>query len=274
MTVGERPDLSLRTGLSKSVLTTFEWCQTEAWWKLHLPLPFITNEKVVFGSAVDRGVEVYITAARAGITQDDTDLHARAFDAALQKMEEDEEIEIDHVEVRHALTSFHRDIIPAFDWTGARTQAAINLPLEGLGECDGHPDVILADNRVYDVKTGSPKQTARTLELGFYALLVEAETGQPVPEVGYIFWNRKLQKPKWGVVTEVVTDELRRWAYEGAAAYVRAKKADVALNAKAAVPQNYSFPGGPAWAGKCAGCVYSPANGGSCARAFLEEVAS
>jgi hypothetical protein len=274
MTVGERPDLSLRTGLSKSVLTTFEWCQTEAWWKLHLPLPFITNEKVVFGSAVDRGVEVYMTAARAGITQDDTDLHARAFDAALQKMEEDEEIEVDHVEVRHALTSFHRDIIPSFDWTEARTQAAINLPLDGLGECDGHPDVILATNAVWDVKTGSPKQTARTLELGFYALLVEAETGRTVPEVGYIFWNRKLQRPKWGVVTEVVTDELRRWAYEGAAAYVRAKKADEALNAKAATPQNYSFPGGPAWAGKCAGCVYSPANGGPCARAFLEEVAS
>jgi hypothetical protein len=274
MTVGERPDLSLRTGLSKSVLTTFEWCQTEAWWKLHLPLPFVTNEKVVFGSAVDRGVEVYMTAARAGITQDDTDLHARAFDAALQKMEEDEEIEVDHVEVRHALTSFHRDIIPSFDWTEARTQAAINLPLDGLGECDGHPDVILATNAVWDVKTGSPKQTARTLELGFYALLVEAETGRTVPEVGYIFWNRKLQRPKWGVVTEVVTDELRRWAYEGAAAYVRAKKADEALNAKAATPQNYSFPGGPAWAGKCAGCVYSPANGGPCARAFLEEVAS
>jgi hypothetical protein len=272
VTVGERPDLSLRTGLSKSVLTTFEWCETEAWWKLHLPLPFVTNEKVVFGSAVDRGVEVYMTAARAGITQDDTDLHARAFDAALQKMEEDEEIEVDHVEVRHALTSFHRDIIPSFDWAEARTQAAINLPIDGLGECDGHPDVILATNAVWDVKTGSPKQTARTLELGFYALLVEAETGQAVPEVGYIFYNRKLQKPKWGVVREPVTDELRRWAYEGAAAYVRAKKADEALNAKAATPQNYSFPGGPAWAGKCAGCVYSPANGGPCARAYNEEI--
>jgi hypothetical protein len=274
MNVAARPDLTKPRGLSKSELTKFEWCNTEAWWAIHDPRPFVTNEKVVFGSAVDRGVEVYMTAARAGITQDDTDLHARAFDAALQKMEEDEEIEVDHVEVRHALTSFHRDIIPSFDWAEARTQAAINLPIDGLGECDGHPDVILATNAVWDVKTGSPKQTARTLELGFYALLVEAETSRPVPEVGYIFWNRKLQRPKWGVVREPVTDELRRWAYEGAAAYVRAKKADEALNAKAAVPQNYSFPGGPAWAGKCAGCVYSPANGGPCARAFLEEVAS
>jgi hypothetical protein len=276
MTVGERPDLSLRTGLSKSVLTTFEWCQTEAWWKLHSPLPFVTNEKVVFGSAVDRGVEVYITAARAGLTDADVaDLHERAWSAAWEKVVEDEyEAEIDTEELTAALRQFNHGVIPAHDWTGVRTQAAINVPIDGLGECDGHPDVILASNAVWDVKTGSPKQTARTLELGFYALLVEAETGRTVPEVGYIFWNRKLQRPKWGVVTEVVTDELRRWAYEGAAAYVRAKKADEALNAKAATPQNYSFPGGPAWAGKCAGCVYSPANGGPCARAFLEEVAS
>jgi hypothetical protein len=273
MTVGERPDLSLRTGLSKSVLTTFEWCQTEAWWKLHDPRPFIPNEAVVFGSAVDRGVEVYITAARAGITADDVNLHERADVAAFDKVYEDE-IEVAPEALQHALRSFHRDMIPAFDWTGVRTQAAINLPIDGLGECDGHPDVILATNAVWDVKTGSPKQTARTLELGFYALLVEAEAGQTVPEVGYIFYNRKLQRPKWGVVREPVTDELRRWAYEGAAAYVRAKKADEALNAKAATPQNYSFPGGPAWAGKCAGCEYNPANGGPCARAFLEEVAS
>jgi hypothetical protein len=276
MTVGERPDLSLRTGLSKSVLTTFEWCQTEAWWKLHSPLPFVTNEKVVFGSAVDRGVEVYITAARAGLTDADVaDLHERAWSAAWEKVVEDEyEAEIDTEELTAALRQFNHGVIPAHDWTGVRTQAAINVPIDGLGECDGHPDVILASNAVWDVKTGSPKQTARTLELGFYALLVEAETGQPVPEVGYIFWNRKLKQPKWDHAREAVTDEFRRWAYEGAAAYVRAKKADEALNAKAATPQNYSFPGGPSWAGKCATCVYAPVNGGPCARAYNEELAA
>lgn len=71
-------------------------------------------------------------------------------------------------------------------------------------------------------------------------------------------------------MTEQVTDEFRRWAYEGAAAFVRAKKADVVLNRKAVVPSNYSFSGGPAWPGKCAGCAYSPANGGPCARAYVE----
>jgi hypothetical protein len=272
--IASRPDLTKPRGLSKSELMTFDWCQTEAWWKIHEPRPFVPVEPVTFGSAVDRGCEVYMTAARAGLTTDDVkDLHQRAFEAAWEKVTEDE-IEVDEEQLGNALFTFHRDIIPSFDWTEVRTQASIKLPLDGLGDCEGHPDIIFADNRVADVKTGSPKQTARTLELGFYALLVEAETGQPVPSVSYIFWNRKLQKPKWGVVTEPVTDELRRWAYEGAAAYVRAKKADVALNTKAAVPQNYSFPGGPAWAGKCAGCVYSPANGGPCARAFLEEVAS
>jgi hypothetical protein len=269
MTVATRPDLSKPRGLSKSELMKFEYCQTESWWAIHDPRPFVPVEPVTFGSAVDRGAEVYITAARAGITDEDVDLHARAWDAAIEKVAEDE-IEVDEAELRHALTSFYRDIIPSFDWTGARTQAHIALPIDGLGDCDGHPDIIFADNRVADIKTGSPKQTARTLELGFYALLVEAETGQPVPSVSYIYWNRKLAKPKWGVVTEHVTDELRRWAYEGAAAYVRAKKADTVLNARLATPQNFSFPGGPAWAGKCAGCAYSPANGGPCARAYNE----
>ena len=59
MTV-ERPDLSQRTALSKSVLTAFELCETKSWWGLHDPRPFITNEKVVFGSAVDAGVEVVV----------------------------------------------------------------------------------------------------------------------------------------------------------------------------------------------------------------------
>lgn len=277
--IAERPNLEGRTGLSKSVLQTFQFCETEAWWKLHDPRPFIPNEAVTFGSAVDRGAEVYIIAARAGLTADDlTDLHERAWEAAWDKVAEDAAefgVEVESSELTHALHSFHRDIIPSFDWTAVRTQAHINLPMEGLGECDGHPDIIFADNRVADVKTGSPKQTARTLELGFYALLVEAETGQPVPSVSYIYWNRKLQKPKWGVVTEHVTDEFRRWAYEGAAAYVRAKRADEVLNRQNAKlgreAENYSFGGGPAWAGKCAGCVYAPVNGGPCARAFTEE---
>jgi CRISPR/Cas system-associated exonuclease Cas4 (RecB family) len=271
-----RPDLTQRTGLSKSALSTFEWCQTESWLSIHHKRPFVPNEPVVFGSAVDRGVEVYITAARAGLTDTDlADLHVRALAAALEVLDENEDIDVSAEAVDKALRSFHRDIIPSLTWTGARTQAHINLELDQLGECDGHPDIIFGDNRVADVKTGSKaKQTARTLELGFYALLVEADTGQPVPSVSYITYARGLNSPRWTVVTEPVTDEFRRWAYEGAAAYVRAKKADEVLNRNAETPSNYSFSGGPAWAGKCAGCVYSPANGGPCVRAFNEEVAA
>jgi CRISPR/Cas system-associated exonuclease Cas4 (RecB family) len=271
-----RPDLSDRTALSKSALSTFEWCQTESWYKLHHPLPFITNEAVVFGSAVDRGVEVYITAARAGLTDTDlADLHIRAMDDAVMAIQENpEEVAPDLEDVAKALRTFHRDIIPSLDWRGVRTQQSIRLELDGLGECDGHPDIIFGDNRVADIKTGSKaKQTARTLELGFYALLVEAETGEPVPSVSYITYARGLTNPRWSVVTEPVTDELRRWAYEGAAAYVRAKKADEVLNRKAETPGNYSFSGGPAWAGKCAGCAYAPANGGPCVRAWNEVAA-
>lgn len=266
-----RPDLSARTALSKSALTTFEWCQTEAWYEIRDRRAFIPSEPTVFGSAVDRGVEVYIAAARAGIEPDDVDLDARAWDAAEVLLTESD-IEVDQLAVSHALLTFGRDIIPTLDWTGAITQHHINLPLDELGECDGHPDVILG-RTIVDIKTGSPKQTARTTELGFYALLREAETGEPVDHVGYLFYNRKLVNPKWGRVFEPVTDEFRRWAYETAASYVRAKRADEVLNRRAEIAGNYTFPGGPAWPGKCAGCAYSPANGGPCVRAYREDAA-
>lgn len=272
--IAERVDLETRTALSKSILNTFEYCQTEAWHKLNNPLPFLANEPVVFGSAVDRGVELYISAARAGIAEDVVDLDLRAMDAALEAIGSYDDVGVDPALVRQALIRFKTDVIPALDWAAARTQVHLNIELDQLGECDGHPDIILADNRVLDVKTGGKhKPTARTLELGFYALLQEAVSGEPVPSVSYVSYARSLTKPIWRIVTEQVTDEFRRWAYEGAAAFVRAKKADEILNRKAEVPANYSFAGGPSWAGKCAGCAYSPANGGPCNRAFIEETA-
>lgn len=267
MTLVVRPDLSKRTSLSKSALVQFDLCQTKAWYSIHDPKPFVPSEKTSFGSAVDAAVEKVIEAVRDGQTIDRS--LARA--AAAEVIERDEAgVDLDAVD--HAVAQFVTSVVPEFDFSGAATQVHLDVSLEGLGPTDGHPDIILSSGAVWDVKTGNPKQTARTPELGLYALLAEATTGEPVPEVGYVYYNRKLVSPKWGTVREPVTDEFRRWAYERAAAFIRAKRADETLNRKAAVPQNFSFPGAAAFPSLCLDCPYAPANGGPCALAYREEV--
>lgn len=258
MTLVVREDLSRRTALSKSVLTAFELCETKSWWGLHDPRPFVPNEKVVFGSAVDAGVEVLVKQAASHQPLDLT----RAFSAAAFIVERDE-VELIFSDVEHALDKYIDEVIPKFDWSLSVTQASITSDLDGLGECNGHPDIILGDGRVYDVKTSARAKDVPSLELGFYALLMEAHSGAPVPAVGYMNWVR-LKKPYWQVAEAPVTDELRRWSYERSAAYVRAKKADAVLNAKTLAPANYSFPGGPKFDSLCLDCPYNPALGGPC----------
>lgn len=266
-----RPDLSQRTALSKSAINAFELCQTKAWFEVHDRRPFAPNEKVSFGSAVDAAVEKVIEDIRDGRTIDE----ARAMVAAEEIVERDE-AGVDLRAVESAVTKFVVSVAPEFDFSDVALQAHLNVELDGLGECDGHPDIILASNAAWDVKTGAPKDTAITPELGFYGLLIEATTGRTVPEVGYAFYNRKLQTPKWGLVRASFTDEYRAWAYERAAAFVRARGADKWMNDVARPgrdPINYSFTGGPKFDGLCTDCVYAPANGGPCPMARREEVA-
>jgi hypothetical protein len=145
------------------------------------------------------------------------------------------------------------------DWAYCRTQAHIHVPVWDLGEVDGHPDVILASNEVFDVKTAKRKRaTARSLELILYAVMVEEETGKPVPEVGYLVWNRS--GGYWQTITSYVTDGMRSWAYERVAAYVRAKRADELLN-RGREPQNWTFPGYAVNARFCEGCRFNPLYG-------------
>jgi hypothetical protein len=262
-----RPDLSQRTALSKSALNTFELCQTKAFFEIHDRRPFVPNEKVSFGSAVDAAVEKVIEDIRDGRTIDE----GRALAAAEEVIERDD-AGVDLRLVESAVTKFVVQAAPEFDFTDVALQAHLNVTLDGLGEIDGHPDIILRTNAPWDVKTGAPKDSAETPELGLYGLMVEAATGETVPEVGYVYYNRKLVTPKWGIVKAPFTDEYRRWAYERAAAYVRAKKADALLNARAAVPMNFAMTGGPKFDGLCGDCVYAPANGGPCALTFNREV--
>lgn len=268
MTLVVRDDLSQRTSLSKSALVSFDLCQSKAWFQIHEPRQVIPNERMSFGSAVDAAVEQIVVMARAGIPIQ----IERAYAAAAEVAERDQ-VAISFDEVEKAAEMFAVSVIPGYDWKLARTQPSITAVLDGLGETNGHPDVVLAGNRVRDVKTAQrAKDTEPSLELGLYALLVEAETGVPVPDVGYWTWVR-LKRPYWQVVEYPVTDEIRRWTYERAASYIRAKKADEILNRNAPEVGNYSFPGGAKFPGLCKDCEYAPANGGRCLLALrVEEV--
>jgi hypothetical protein len=268
VTVVERPDLSTRTALSKSVLTAFELCETKSWLSIHDPRPFVPNEKVVFGSAVDAGVEVIVKSLSSGQRVDDV----RVYEAANFIAERDE-MRLDFAELQAAFIGFKDEVAPKFDWSLAITQANITTTVGDLGECNGHPDIIMGSGSVWDVKTSGRAKEVPSLELGFYALLMEEHTAAPVPSVGYFNWVR-LKRPYWQIAEAPVTDELRRWAYEKAAAYVRAKKADVLINAKSAKPLNYSFPGSAKFASLCADCPYNPALGGPCLVAMQEENAA
>ena len=267
MTLVIRDDLSQRTVLSKSALTTFEWCQQQAWFDIHDRKPMIPNERASFGSAVDAAVEQVIKGIQAGAV----DLNVAM--AAAEEVVGDNEVGVDLDEVEKAASRFVIEVAQHKDFTDATTQPNVIVNLPDLGEISTHPDIVYADGSIDDVKTAKQsKQDQRTLELGFYGLAVEAFTGQPVPTVGYLTWTRT-SKPHWQILSFLFTDEYKRWARERAGAYIRAKKADEVLNRNAELPRNFSFPGGPAFAGLCDGCQYNPANGGTCAMALQEEVA-
>ena len=49
MTLVVRDDLSHRTELSKSQLTTADFCQTAAWFGIHDRRPMLPSERLTFG---------------------------------------------------------------------------------------------------------------------------------------------------------------------------------------------------------------------------------
>lgn len=274
----ERPDLANRTNLSKSVLSTAALCGQKAWFELRARRPFIPSEPMAFGSAVDAGVELLIKALRSGQGVSEAQL-----EDAIAFVAERDGIAVDVEEALTAVEAFAADVAPRYSWKYAATQETLRTVIDGLGECEGHPDVYLrglGDDGfglvdVFDVKTGkTAKQAAGSVELGFYALLLE-DRAERVRTVGYWTWVRK-KAPAWVVSEAEWSDEHRARTLAYARAYARARRADELLNAKADVPRNYSFPSGPAFAGLCATCQYAPANGGECelaAPAAVEEAA-
>lgn len=249
----KRDDLSQRTALSKSALTSFDFCQTASWFDIHYRLPLIPAERITYGSAVDAAVEAAIKFLR----MEQPVNVANCLEAASEVIARDG-VDVSLEEVDDALAGFMVQVAPYYDFRLARTQEHITGELPDLGPVDGHPDVWLADGRIFDVKTGAKEKPDKpSLELGFYALIGSEYDGKPVPAVGYWTWART-KRPHWQILEFPVTDELLRWSVEKAARFVRAKRADEMLNAKAASPINWTMTGGPAWASKCLDCQYAP----------------
>lgn len=260
MTLVVRDDLSTRTVLSKSALTTFDICQQKSWFEINDRRPWIPNEKASFGSAVDAAVEQIVIGIR-----DNAAVDMNVAMAAVDEVLGENAAEVNRDEVERAAERFVIEVVPHRDWTGVATQPRIDVTLLDLGEISTHPDLVYANGDVDDVKTsGRSKNDEPTLELGFYALAVQEFSGEPVNQVGYVTWVRT-GHPKWQLLRFPVTDELIRWTRERAGAYIRAKKADEILNRNAEMRRNFSFPGGPAFRSACSDCQYAPSNGGECA---------
>lgn len=270
MTLAVRPDLSARTVLSKSAISEADWCQTSAWYSLHARRPIIQTERLIFGSCLDAAVEQLMVAARAGLPME----AAKPLLAAEEVIERSEFKDVDLTEIATACDRFVQAVMPHFDFALVSLQPEIHEDVPGIGEVQGHPDVRLSDGSIFDVKSAKRAKgdtdAQTSIELGLYALLSEAETGKPTPRVGYWTWCRT-SKPYWQILETPVTDEMRRRTRAVASAYVRAKAADELLNRNAPTPINFTFTGGPKFAGKCADCQYNPAVGGPCQIAVQGE---
>lgn len=250
MTLVVRDDLSTRTAVSKSTLTGFDACPTKAWHDIHHRRPLIPAENITFGSAVDAAVEVAVKYLRA---EQPVDL-AVAMTAAMEPITRDG-TDVDILEVEGALDRWMVTIAPGYDFRLAAVQQRISGELPDIGPVDGHPDVVLGDGRIFDVKTSKrPKRDEPTVELAFYALIGRECAGLAVPSVGYWTYVRT-QKPYWQTVELTVTPEMLGWAIEKAAAYVRAKRTDAVMNRDQAEPVNWAMTGGPRYG--CSTCQYA-----------------
>lgn len=256
--------------LSKSFLIGADLCGHRAWLDLYYPQPFVQTERVAFGSAVDLGVQVILAGRDAGLDVLAGDAERVVEPVAELIASRPTDPAVDLAEVLVALRAF-ADFLAAgsdLDFAGALRQHHFRLPVPGVGTVDGHPDLILRDGTIVDVKT-SPRAKAQDaaatayLELGLYALAREVETGQRVPRVAYLTWVRS-SRPSWQLVTADVTDRMLEQARHRSAATSRALAADAELNAGSSSPVNWTLTHGPRFGGLCGTCAHNPAYSGRC----------
>lgn len=258
-----------RQYLSKSFLVGADLCGRRAWLDLNDPRPFRMNEAVAFGKAVDIGVQMLVGMTNAGLTLQDG--WGRIEEEVLRMIGENPtDPVVEEEEVFHALASFWDEVVGTdlLDLRSAKVQHHVRLPIEEIGMIDAHPDLVLRDGTIIDIKTSAkakaPDAAALAYaELGFYAMVAEEETGIRPPRVGYLTWVRS-SRPTWQLVTAPVTESMVTIARELSATTARAIYQDGELNAGAKVRRNYTFPGGPKFTGLCRSCSHNPANGGRC----------
>lgn len=250
-----RPDLSQRTALSKSAVVGWDLCPTKAGYEITDRKPLIPNEKISFGSALDAACEVLITGHQQG--WDEALARLRAHEVVTTVSERDG-IELPGDEITRAITGFQAEVMPRFRWMAAELQAEVNAVIPGLGEVNGHPDIILP-GAVWDVKSSRYKKDLPSVELGLYAILLEEARGIEVTEAGYLTWVRS-GRGRWEIQPWRITSEVRRWTWARVNQYVQAKEAGL-------------FVGPPKFPKLCEDCPYAPANGGECAIAWNGETA-
>ena len=249
-----------REVLSKSFMHTA--CGEKAWFTIHDPRPWVAPEKVTFGSAVDAGCSAYVAMARANdpASVDMDRAYAAAWDAI-----KDEPNKPEMSDVQQAVDAFAA--LP-YDWAyskigmAAGTAKAFTMRFDlgpGIGMVDCHPDIVLRDHSIWDIKASKrakPDDAAEKsiAELAFYGVCYEAYTGETVPMVGYLTWVRS-KKPYWQQVYCDLSDEMR------VKALANAKRWRAAIAASDPSINN-TFPFGPKFG--CADCQYHPALGGAC----------
>jgi hypothetical protein len=246
-----RPDLFRRTALSKSEISTARWCELQAFYSRTDPRPWIVTPDMAFGSALDAAIEVAVTALRADMAIPTPRCLAAASEVAMR-----DEQEVDLEEVGNAVELFGVTVAPRFDWSHGQFQQTIRVPIDGLGECEGHPDLLLPDT-ILDVKSAKRAKTEADIyfgsELGFYALLRERETGERVKEVGYLTWIR-LKHPLWQTLVVEVTDDLLAEGMTHARRQVQLRKLIDTVKEKGADPTLYFS--GPRFDSKCLDCAW------------------
>lgn len=247
----ERPDLSRRTALSKSEISTGEWCGIQGYYSRAEPRPWNVTPEMKFGSCLDAAVEIAVKALRA-----DQPIPVATCLAAATEVAQREELDVDLNEIEDAIHQFGVVIAPRYKWETALSQHTIRVEIDGLGACEGHPDFILGD-LIKDVKAKGKSVSNNDIwfgsELPFYALIRERETGEPVKHIGYWVWLRQVS-PKWQDITVEVNADVLAEGMARARRQLHLRRLIDTVKERGADPAEFFV--GPKFDSKCLDCAW------------------